>query len=47
MVLAKSEPLPFRGAVGVGAIHGRWRLGHVRTPDPSPEGEGREEGISL
>ena len=34
------KPLPFRGGVGVGAIHFAQRLGHSPTPNPSPSGEG-------
>ena len=35
-----SKPLPFRGAVGVGAVGKDWARLTTPTPVPSPEGEG-------
>ena len=39
---APTEPLPFRGGVGVGAIPTRYAIRHAPTPGPSPKEEGRK-----
>ena len=40
--LKRNKPLHFRGEVGVGLVIAAHRLWTGPTPDPSPEGEGRE-----